>query len=211
MTSLIERKLQNYPSVYVTDSELSVILDGTDNSRHAQVKRALAKGELKRIKRGLYTLDKQLASTKPHPFELAQRIYGPSYISLESALSYHNLIPEAVYEVTSVTSKRQNKFSTPLGIFSYLHAPQKNLFIEVDRIEENGRYFFMATPWKAITDYVFCYKKTWKSIDPIINSLRIELDDLAPLEQQTLIELNNYYNNRRVTLFLAGIKRDLNL
>jgi hypothetical protein len=59
------------------------------------------------------------------PMEIANPLYGPSYISLEYALSYYGLIPERVESITSVTTKRSKKFITPLGSFSYEHIPLK--------------------------------------------------------------------------------------
>lgn len=209
MKSQIEAKLHNYPSLYITDSELKSLLDGSEDSRYGQVKRALAKGELQRIKRGLYSLGKGLTQQTAHPFELAQKIYGPSYISLESALSFHNLIPEAVYTVTSVTPRRATTFNTPLGLYSYMHLPGENFFIEVERVEESNTRFFMATPWKAITDYVFCYKKNWFGLDPLVNGLRIEPEFLPALDGQTLKNLENYYKSFRVSKFLERVIEEL--
>ncbi len=215
MTSQLEQKLRNYPKLYITDSELPALLEGSsDDSRHGQVKRALAKGVLLRIRRGLYAIPRGLFGRQTlHPFELALKIYGPSYISLESALSYHHLIPEAVYTITSVTPKRATKFNTPLGLFTYTHLPPENFFVEVERREEEGQLnktiFFMATPWKAITDYVFCYKKNWNSLDPLVNSLRIEPESLPVLDQNLLDNLESYYKSVRITKFLRGVAREL--
>src|SRR5579863_1173434 len=98
----LERTLQGYPRPYLTDAELEALLEGTPDSRYGKVKRLLAQGKLLHIRRGLYCLTDMLGYLiKPHPFELAQYIYGPSYISFESALSFYQLIPETVYTVTS--------------------------------------------------------------------------------------------------------------
>ena len=53
------------------------------------------------------------------PWLAANLIYQPSYISLHTALSFYNLIPEAVYTITSITTKKTNQFNTPVGNFSY--------------------------------------------------------------------------------------------
>src|SRR5437870_269064 len=111
MLKLLERTLQDYPRPYLTEGELEALLDGTPDSRYGKVKCLLAQGKLLHIRRGLYCLTDLVGYlTKPHPFELAQHVYGPSYISLESALSFHQLIPETVYTVTSTTSKRSKEF-----------------------------------------------------------------------------------------------------
>jgi len=78
---------------------------------------------------------------------------GPSYVSLEFALSWHGLIPEAVREVSSVTSRRGRHFETPLGRFSYSHVPLALYAIGVRmQAGPNGVSFLMASPAKAICD-----------------------------------------------------------
>ena len=182
MHTALETQLRNYPRSCITNTELEFLLDGTKDSFYSKVKRMLAQGKLTQLRRGLYCLTETLGySPKLHPFELAQHIYAPSYISLESALAYHQLIPEAVYTITSVCTKRSKEFHTSLGIFSYLHLPVENFYTEVELITENNYRFFMAKPWKAICDYVFCYKKDWRNLDPLLNSLRINHEDLPLL------------------------------
>ena len=77
-------------------------------------------GDLIRIRKGLYVAP-SFPGRPPavSPLALAALIYGPSYVSLESALSHHGLIPERVDEITSVTCKRAKRFQTPLGRFTY--------------------------------------------------------------------------------------------
>ena len=207
---LLESKLRNYPRPYLTDTELDSLLDGTPDSRYGKVKRLLAQGKLLHIRRGLYCLtDVVGCKVKPHPYELAQYVYGPSYISLESALSFHKLIPERVYTVTNATGKRSKKFHSSLGVFSYLHLPPENLFTGVELVNENGRQFFVAMPWKAICDYVFCYKKNWKGVELLLENLRIELDSLPVLRNEEIQLLDEYYQSARVSRFLKGVQRDL--
>lgn len=77
--SMIENELRRYPHPYLTDDELSILLGGTSDSRYGKVKWFIAQGKLLHIRRGLYCLtDKAGYIGKPHPFELAQYIYGPS-------------------------------------------------------------------------------------------------------------------------------------
>ncbi len=210
MAILLETALRRYPRPYLTDIELAMLLGSTRDSRYGKVKRMLAQGKLLHIRRGLYCVtDKVGYLGKPHPHELAQYIYGPSYISLESALSFHKLIPETVYTVTSTTTKRSKEFETPLGKFSYLHLPLENFYTEVERVNENGYQFFMAKPWKAICDYVFCYKKNWISIEPLFKSLRIDREDLPMLRNEEIQLLDDYYHHTRISRFLKGIQKNL--
>lgn len=75
------------------------------------------------VKRGFYIPSAQLNVAQPEPFLLANHLYGPSYVTSDSALFYYGLIPEQVFEVTSVTSDAAKNLTTPVGRFSYLHLP----------------------------------------------------------------------------------------
>ncbi len=119
MQKLTEIALEKIPQGVFTDANLQNLLRGSDDRRYGLVKRALAAGEVVRIRRGLYSLAPKYLRQPLDLYSLAQKIYGPSYISLESALSYHGWIPEAVYLVASVCAKRSAQFNTPLGNFSF--------------------------------------------------------------------------------------------
>lgn len=207
MNNSLEAKLRAFPRPYATDIELDLLLDATPDSRYGKVKRMLAQRKLLHIRRGLYCLTEGLGySKKPHPFELAQHIYSPSYISLESALSFHQLIPEGVYTVTSVTNKRAKEFKTPLGHFSYQHLRSENFYTSVELVNQNEYQFLIAKPWKAICDYLFCYKKNWINLTPLIDSLRLNLENLPLLSYEEHQQLDEYYCAARISRFLRGIK-----
>lgn len=80
-------------------------------------------GVLEALKKGLYIAGPATGQIRPEPFLVASHILGPSYISVETALSYYGLIPERVYEIASMTTKASRKFDTPLGRFTYTHLP----------------------------------------------------------------------------------------
>ncbi len=207
MANSTEKKLYTYPRHFITDFELAALLGGTPDSRYGKVKRLVGDGVLLRIRRGLYILTKKMGiPTQPHPYELAQHIYGPSYISLESALSFHQLIPERVYTITSATSKRSKEFHTPLGLFDFQHLPKENLYLGVELIKENDYQFFMAKPWKALCDYVFCQKNKW-SFENLCASLRILPEELPIIKNEEIQLLKEYYQHQRVSRFLkSGIQ-----
>jgi hypothetical protein len=162
------------------------------------------------MRRGLYGLTNTLQySVTHHPFEWANYVYPLSYVSLESALSFHQLIPESVPTTTSVSAKRAKTFKTPLGVFIYHPVPLENLYTEVALCEQASHRFLMAKPWKAIADYVYVYKKSWKSVSPLIDSLRIDLEDLPPLSKDLVDCLSDYYQRHAVSVFLKKIQQEL--
>ncbi|RPI19639.1 MAG: hypothetical protein EHM58_01150 [Ignavibacteriae bacterium] len=119
-------------------------------------------------------------------FYIANKIYGPSYISLESALSYYNLIPEAVYLLTSVCTRRTYNFDTTLGSFSYRQI-KKNLFFGYINISFNNYSFKIAEPEKAVIDYMYLNSHI-DNINHFIE-LRINKDEFC-----NIIEFEKVYN-----------------
>jgi len=211
MGNALESVLKNRSLPVVLNRELSFLLPGTKNSLHSRVKRALAKEKLIRLRKGLYYIGSSIQgeSNKLNPYEIAAYIYAPSCISLESALAYHQLIPEAVYRVTCVTSKRSVIFEIPVGVFSYLHLPLEGFYTEVELVSVNQNHFFLAKPWRALCDYIYCYKKNWINLTPVLESLRIDKMDLPPLPKEKMLELKKFYCSRRIDRFLKGLEKEL--
>ena len=166
--------------------------------------------EVVRIHRGLYCLAAKYLRQKVDPLVLAQRIFGPSYISLETALSYHGWIPEAVYAITSVSLDRSREFGTPLGHFSFTRVPQETFYTEVSRVEkEAGGSFLLASPLKALADYVYVHKRDWDSTRPVVESLRVDESSLAGIGAEEFDELLDDYSSQRVQRLLKGLRKDL--
>ncbi len=96
---------QNYESDSIVDALRMKEKLGNVSDKRGKISRLIHAGELLQLRRGLY-------ATRPdiNPYCLAASIYGPSYISFDTALSFHRLIPEAVYEITSATLKRSREF-----------------------------------------------------------------------------------------------------
>lgn len=209
MNKLTEHFWEASASVF-TQADVVMAIDGSDFSRHGLIKRAMADGEILNIRRGLYCLAPKYQKRPVSVYSLAQRIHGPSYISLETALSHHGWIPEAVYASTCVSFHTTRQFETPLGIFSYNCVPQRTFYSDVERCEDKNRnIFFMATPAKALTDYLYVHRLNWTSVDEATANLRIDEEDLAGVTPQELSDLLENYNNGRVKRFLAGWLRAL--
>lgn len=111
----------------------------------------LRKGEILRLRKGLYVRSPEYGGTV-EPREIANVLYGPSYISLEYALSHYGMIPERVETLTSVTSKRSRAFATPLGHYSYAHIPQKAYPVGVTLERSGPTGVLIATREKALCD-----------------------------------------------------------
>ncbi len=111
------------------------------------------KGYIKKITRGFYLFPENIRGEKTL-FEVANRIYNPSYISCETALAYYGLIPEGAYQMTSVTTLKSYLFQTPVGSFRYRSIIPR-LFFGYEPIRNNGNIYKIATPEKAILDMLY--------------------------------------------------------
>ncbi len=122
-----------------------------------KISELLRQGILIAVKNGLYVPGPKADIQGPEPFTLSNHLYGPSYVSLESALSWWGLIPEQVYGVTAVclgTSKRMN---TALGRFSYQHLPLPYYSFGINRLAlSRKQQVLIASPEKALCDTVIC-------------------------------------------------------
>lgn len=209
MNPLTEQFL-NVPTGVFTHSDVAVALPGSDNSRHGKVKRALASTEIQGVRRGLYCLARPYRRYPVNVYALAQRVHGPSYVSMESALSYHGWIPEAVRVCTNASLGNGKEFRTPLGVFSYERVPQRVFYAGVQRLDEGEHgVALMATPAKALADYYYVRRPSWKTIHDAAGSLRIEPEDLSEVTTDEIDELAENYRNRRVLDFLADWKAAL--
>lgn len=111
------------------------------------------KGYIKKLRRGYYIFADTLLNEE-FLFLIANKLYVPSYVSLEMALSYYDLIPEGVYSITSISSKKTASFKTPIAVFSYRKIKAKLLFGY--RLEkQKGQGYKIADMEKAVLDYLY--------------------------------------------------------
>jgi hypothetical protein len=173
----------------------------------------LAKGDIVRVKKGLYILGESL---RRRPFcreLLANLIYGPSYVSLEYALHYHGLTPERVETVTSVTCGRSRTFDSPVGTFSYRMIPMEAFRTGMNQVElDDGRSFLIAIPEKALADRIVADRgagiSTQKELhEYLLADLRIDPANLRGLDPIRLMEIAQHYRSRRVKLLADLITR----
>ncbi len=196
---------------FFSDTEVANIVPGTEDRRYALLKRAMARGDLLHMRKGVYCVAKRYQRKALNLYSIAQRMYGPSYVSFESALSYRSWIPEAVPWVTSACVRRSREFQTPLGAFTFTRVPAKVFLAHVERLVSDADSFFMATPWRAIADYIYAHGKEWKGIHPLIHSLRIDEEYLQAATRDELEDLDRSFGKARVSAFLNGVIRELNL
>lgn len=201
--------LLSWSKPYISGTDLHHILDKSADSRQAIVKRAIRKGYLTPIRRDLYLINN--SKFLLNSFEIAPIIYGPSYVSFESALSYHGWIPEAVQTTTCASVKRAKEFETPIGLFSYEHIPLKAFAFGVEQYQQEALTLFIASPLKALADFIYARKRAWESIDDLFEDLRIEAESFQSSDKKMLDELIENYPSPRVKnslkILLKGLCR----
>lgn len=146
-----EKALKMFPVVSVKDIQKR--FPDFDNRRLVEWQQ---KGYLLKIKRGYYCFREKHHGEKFLQFA-ANKIYSPSYISFESALSYYNLIPESVFTITSATTKNTANYSTPVGNFNYKHF-KPLLFFGYKLLKEKDFVVKIAEPEKVLLDFFYIKK-----------------------------------------------------
>lgn len=114
-----------------------------------------SEGFLSSVKKGFYIAGPKLYAGRPENALLANHLLGPSYVSLDTALSFHGMIPERVYAITSVTTKTSREFDTPIGLFTYVHLPLPYYAFGINIVKlTNEQCAMIASPEKALCDKI---------------------------------------------------------
>jgi len=117
-----------------------------------QLTRWSQKGYIIKLKNGIYAFSKDYERINGN--EVASLIYQPSYLSLESALSFYGFIPEIVYAYVSLTGKTNRKFTNKFGNFIYRHI-KSELFWGYREVKTESWWYLIAEPEKAVLDYLY--------------------------------------------------------
>lgn len=197
MTYLAFKKaLQVFPVFSVREIEKH--FPGFDNRRLVEWQQ---KGYIQKLRNRYYRfMDREVHEA--YMYYCANAIYGPSCVSLESALSIHGFIPEGVFQITSCTTRKTNRFETPIGTFTYRNI-KPALFFGYQLRQWNGHRYAVAGPEKTIIDYLYLHTEIegpadfeslrWNKIE-ISNRLSMERLD-AYLDHIGSHALNNRINH----------------
>ncbi len=177
-----------------------------------KINELLKKKNIIRVKKGLYVFGPEL-SREPYSKEtLANLIYGPSYISLEYALSFYGLIPERIETVTSITNKRIKYFNTPIGNFSYKYINPAIYSYGITLYQINEYHnILIASKEKALSDLLYFYDKINDEIEMqeyLFGNLRIEVSELSKLNVNKIRQFAKLYG-KNVTIFFNYISKKL--
>lgn len=157
-----------------------------------KISELIKSGELTSIRRGLYVPGPELDLPIPDLFLIANHLRGPSYVSLESALSYWGMIPERVYEISSVTLKTAKVYQTDLGRFSFKRLSLPYYAFGVQRVQlSEQQVVLMASREKALCDKIVLtsgvlLRSVTQTQDFLTEDMRIDYDSLQSLDIESI-------------------------
>ena len=185
---------------------------GELSNPRAKVTSLLKKGVIIRVKKGLYIFGDEY---RQRPFSrelLANLVYGPSFVSLEYALSFHGMIPERAEVLTSVTPKRPKHFDTPVGTFVYRRTPRRAFHLGIDRVESQDVAFLIASPERALADTLRETNGTYRTQQEmarlLFDDLRIDRSLFSSLSVTLLKKLAESMKSVRVRLAVKLLGRE---
>ncbi|MEA3496765.1 MAG: hypothetical protein U9R42_12130 [Bacteroidota bacterium] len=171
-------------------------------------------GYLIRLKKGSYIVSPDITSQAISKELIANHLYGPSYVSLENALSFYGLIPERVYSIRSITTKRSKNFNTPLGEFEYISVPENYFPLGIiQKIIKNSHTYLIASPEKALCDLIITKSgirlQSIKAVrEFLFQDLRIDFDFVKKWDMTIIDECIKYGYKKTELKFLSKFIHD---
>ena len=189
--------------------QLERLLGGGDVRRYGLVNRALKSGELLKARRGLYVLEDKYRRYPVHPFALAQQLRPGSFISAETALSFHGWIPEAVHSTLSVIhgGKSQQFTHEIFGQFEFrrMTVNSGDFLQAVSRYELENQVALIANPIRALLDLAYLRKLSWQGLDYLMDGLRIDEEHLRAVPFTQIKKLLLIYQGKRELEFIEKL------
>lgn len=185
------RDIQDYVHAPLTHQIVSDVL-AAYRRPNDKINDLVRSGLLISLRRGLYVPGPELDLPLPHVFVIANHLRGPSYVSLETALSHWGMIPERVYEINSITLKTSHVYDTPIGRFTYRHLDAPYYTFGLQREEFNDNQFaLIASPEKAICDKIITtagitLRSQSQTMSFLLEDLRMDEEVLTGLDLNTI-------------------------
>lgn len=196
-----------------TDDDLKLVFrDKEASAIYNSLTYHLKKKNLERYRRGLYSLSPKKGERHVFSkFKLANKLVLHSFISFESALSHHGLIPEAVYEITSACFSKNVFFENSLGNFSFSHSPVEPFYLGVEKDEVSDAR--IANPIRALFDLIYMRRKLYNRAIDLENDFRIDLEELKIIlnhfKAGDILQLGELYKKKTTRHLATILVRDL--
>jgi len=175
---------QWHPFACFSTQQVKAIAPGFNRSNYITWQRS---GQLISLRQGWYAFADYLQKPN-YALYFAGQIYAPSYISLHTVLAFYGIIPEAVVEITSVSTQKTARFENRFGIYSYQTVRPKLFFGYEAKVMQDGQRYWMATAEKALVDLLYLYPQYKTEAD----MLELRLDEDWMEEELNRQRLNTY-------------------
>ena len=173
--------LHNFGENAVIDSSSFILLDEKLADIRRQVCGWVKKGYLLQLKKGVYVFSDTYRKITPSRRFIANYLVLPSYLSLEYALGYYDLIPEKVTVYSSLTTKKTQTFTNALGRFDYCSV-KESLFFGFTKAVSVNQEFFIALPEKAILDF-FYFREHIRGGSDVFEAFRFQNLEILKLKR----------------------------
>ncbi|HCS49923.1 MAG TPA: hypothetical protein DIW61_17420 [Candidatus Aminicenantes bacterium] len=168
-----EEFLKEFSDRPLFHSSMLRIFDDAPVHIEVQLSRWSRAGKLCRIRRGWYLIEEPYRARDVSEAVIANMVVQPSYLSLEWALGFYGLIPEAVFNPTSITTARGIEF-TAKGRRYFYHHVQPTFFAGYEKIERGSDVFIIAGPEKALLDKMYIATRIGKFSTDWLKGLRLQ-------------------------------------
>ena len=183
-----KNSLRDFPVFSIAD--IRAAHGGFDRRRLSEWQK---KGYIKKIVKGYY-LFSDVDMNEDTLSAIANKIYKPSYISFETAMSHYRLIPESIYMITSASTRRTYLFETPVARFSY-RTIKPALFFGYSLLPGGIKMAFME---KAILDFFYINPSVRTQDD--FSSLRVNREEvLSRINKERLTDYERRFNQKRLS------------
>ena len=170
----VEERLKDAGFMVFTPREFQGVFDVSKKSASMFILNNVKRGLFLKLRNNLY----MLKDSRPSHYYIANKMYEPSYVSLETALSHYGIIPETVYAITSITTKGTREYATPIGNFMYQRI-KKQAYTGYSLKEIDGRKAFVAEPEKALADHLYFVDLKKKLLNDRLNLKNIDKSKLV--------------------------------
>lgn len=167
---LVSKTIEEKGIKVFTPQELAVMFSVSNLATTMFLHRNTKKGVFEKVKNGLYVL----ARNPPNPMYLANKMIEPSYISFESALSIYSIIPEVAYAITSATTKSSREVVFRDTAFDYIKLKKELFFGYSLKEEANEQGYQMASPEKALCDYLYLVSLGQRNLNDRLSTRSID-------------------------------------
>jgi len=190
--NLIRNNFKNKGIFTFSPFSLQKYFDVSLNTANLFLCRNVKKKNIIKLRNNLYSF----AGEYINEMHIANKIYEPSYVSLEYALSFYNIIPETIYSVTSVTTKTTREFIANNITYSFLHI-KKPAFTGYIKKHINGQMALIAEPEKALADWLYFLSLGKKGIND-----RLELKNI---NKKILIKYSKLFNRKNLIKLIEKV------